>query len=258
VPEREWQVDLEKVEPLIDARTRAFLVVNPSNPCGTVFSKEHQLEIIALARKHKLPLFCDEVYYGLVFPGREFESFPNLAADVPMICVNSLSKVYQVPGWRLGWIIVYNRHGYLDIVREHILNYLRIPFHPCSLVMHALPKILKETPDSYLGEYAAQLAKSSNYVYEQLKAVRGVTPIQASAGMYMMVKLHYELFKPDSGISDDKAFVLKLWEDESVLLLPSECFFQKGFFRVVTCISEANADEFAARLTRFLSNHLLK
>lgn len=186
-----------------------------------MFSKEHQLEIIALARKHKLPLLCDEVYYGLVFPGREFESFPNLAGDVPMICLNSLSKVYQVPGWRLGWIIVYNRHGYLDNVRDHITKYLRIPYHPCSLVMHALPKILKETPDSYFRDYAAQLAKSSNYVYQKLKGVRGLDPIQASAGMYMMVRVHLELFKPESGIIDDKAFVLKFWEDESVLLLPS-------------------------------------
>ena len=63
-----------------------------------------------------------------------------------MICLNSLSKIYMVPGWRLGWIIVYNRHGYFDKVKDHLSNYLRIPFHPCSLIMHALPKILKDTP----------------------------------------------------------------------------------------------------------------
>ena len=36
-----WQINLPSVEKLIDSRTKAFLVVNPSNPCSTVFSKQH-------------------------------------------------------------------------------------------------------------------------------------------------------------------------------------------------------------------------
>jgi tyrosine aminotransferase len=131
---------------IIDPLTKAILVVNPSNPCSTVFSKEHQLEIIKIAEEFKVPLLCDEVYYGLVFPGQEFHSFGNLSTEVPMLCLNSLSKLYQVPGWRLGWVIVYNRHGYLDVVKDHIVKYLRIPYHPCTLIQYALPKILMDTP----------------------------------------------------------------------------------------------------------------
>jgi tyrosine aminotransferase len=131
---------------IIDPLTKAILVVNPSNPCSTVFSKEHQLEIIKIAEEFKVPLLCDEVYYGLVYPGQEFHSFGNLSTEVPMLCLNSLSKLYQVPGWRLGWVIVYNRHGYLDVVKDHIVKYLRIPYHPCTLIQYALPKILMDTP----------------------------------------------------------------------------------------------------------------
>jgi tyrosine aminotransferase len=114
-----------------------------------------------------LPLLCDEVYYGLVYPGHEFHSFAHLTDDVPMICVNSLSKVFQVPGWRLGWIIVYNRHGFLDIVKDHLKKYMRIPFHPCTLIMNALPKILRETPQSYFDDYSAKLGETSNYIFER-------------------------------------------------------------------------------------------
>ena len=69
----------------INSRTKAILVINPSNPCSTVFSKEHQLEIIKIAQEFKLPLICDEVYYGQVFPGQEFHSFANLDTNVPML-----------------------------------------------------------------------------------------------------------------------------------------------------------------------------
>lgn len=211
------------------------------------------MEIIKVAQDFKLPLICDEVYYGLVFPGQTFESFGNLTDDVPMLCLNSLSKVYQVPGWRLGWIIVYNRHGHLDVVKDHISKFMRIPYHPCGIIMHALPRILKETPQSYFDDYCKQLATSSGLVYEQLSKIRGLTPIKATAGMYMMVRLNFEDWREDHGIVDDKDFVLKFWEAESILLLPSQCFFESGFVRVVTCISKENAEQLGERLSRFMA-----
>ena len=51
----------------IDSKTKAILVINPSNPCSTVFKKEHQQEIIKIAEEYKVPLLCDEVYYGMVY-----------------------------------------------------------------------------------------------------------------------------------------------------------------------------------------------
>jgi aspartate/methionine/tyrosine aminotransferase len=66
------------------------------------------------------------------------------------------------------------------------------------------------------------------------------------------------LFTPESGITDDKSFVLSFWDSESILLLPSSCFAESNFFRVVTCISKENADEFALRLERFLQKNTIK
>jgi tyrosine aminotransferase len=40
-PEKSWEVDLDHMESLIDAKTRAIVVNNPSNPCGSVYTKEH-------------------------------------------------------------------------------------------------------------------------------------------------------------------------------------------------------------------------
>ena len=56
LPERQWEADLEDLEANIDANTRAILVNNPSNPCGSVYSAEHLKAIIAIA--HKVRLCC--------------------------------------------------------------------------------------------------------------------------------------------------------------------------------------------------------
>lgn len=49
VPARNWEVDLEKMESLLDERTRFIWIVNPSNPCGSIFSLEHIKDILRLA-----------------------------------------------------------------------------------------------------------------------------------------------------------------------------------------------------------------
>ncbi|TMS05790.1 Tyrosine aminotransferase [Larimichthys crocea] len=46
LPEKSWEVDLQHLESLIDERTSCLIVTNPSNPCGSVYSKEHLQKII--------------------------------------------------------------------------------------------------------------------------------------------------------------------------------------------------------------------
>lgn len=65
LPERQWQVDLEQMESLIDCNTAALLINNPSNPCGSVFSEKHLLDILAICEKHYLPIIADEVYINV-------------------------------------------------------------------------------------------------------------------------------------------------------------------------------------------------
>lgn len=61
IAEKNWEVDLVQMESLIDDRTTAILITNPSNPCSSVFSKAHLLRILDIAERHKLPIIADEV-----------------------------------------------------------------------------------------------------------------------------------------------------------------------------------------------------
>jgi len=71
-----------------------------------------------------------------------------------------------VPGWRLGWIIVYNRHGFFDDILAKMKTASMIWLHPCSLVQQALVKILKEVPDSYFEETKSKLKQASDKAFE--------------------------------------------------------------------------------------------
>ncbi|CAG5133418.1 unnamed protein product, partial [Candidula unifasciata] len=62
LPEKSWEVDLEHLESLIDDDTAAVVVCNPSNPCGSVYSKEHLLQIIDTVGRNRVPIIADEIY----------------------------------------------------------------------------------------------------------------------------------------------------------------------------------------------------
>jgi tyrosine aminotransferase len=65
-PDRQWEVDIDHLESLIDEHTAAIVVNNPSNPCGSVYSKEHLTDILQVAAKHKIPIIADEIYEHFV------------------------------------------------------------------------------------------------------------------------------------------------------------------------------------------------
>ncbi len=59
-------IDLEHLASLIDENTAAIVVNNPSNPCGSVYSKEHLKDILTVAEYYHLPIIADEVYGDMV------------------------------------------------------------------------------------------------------------------------------------------------------------------------------------------------
>ena len=121
--ESDWQVDLDEMESLVDKDTVGILVNNPSNPCGSVYTKEHLQKIIKIAEKFRLPIIADEVYGDMVFPGHEFYYMSELSNKVPILSCNALSKRFILPGWRFGWIAIHDPKNYLHSKRWHSIKF---------------------------------------------------------------------------------------------------------------------------------------
>ncbi len=59
-------MDLDNLDEQLKGGVAALVVNNPNNPCGSVYSKSHLLDILALAEKHRVPIISDEVYAYMV------------------------------------------------------------------------------------------------------------------------------------------------------------------------------------------------
>ncbi|XP_055622029.1 tyrosine aminotransferase [Toxorhynchites rutilus septentrionalis] len=252
IPENDWEVDLLQLESLIDANTAALILTNPSNPCGSVFSKNHLEAILEIAERYFLPIIADEIYEHFVFPGREFHSVSSLSKKVPVLSCGGLTKRFLVPGWRMGWIIIHDREDIFRNVRKGLANLSARILGANTLVQAALPDVLKNTPPAFYEDLVSTLYRHAEMAYKAIKHIRGLRPVMPGGAMYMMIGIDIECF-PE--FETDLEFVQALVAQQSVFCLPGQCFEYPNYVRIVLTVPEEMIIEACKRLDEFCEKH---
>jgi aspartate/methionine/tyrosine aminotransferase len=144
----DWRIDAELIEAALTPAVRAIVLNFPHNPTGGVLERT-ELDLIAeLCIRHGMVAICDEVYETFAFerPHTSIASLPGMADHA--ITVQSASKTYALPGWRVGWIVAHPGRT-AAIRRVHDLLTLGAP-HPLQLGVAAALSELS-------GDYYAQV-----------------------------------------------------------------------------------------------------
>lgn len=157
-PTKGWEIDLIDLELQIDNNTTAIVVINPSNPCGSVYSEEHLRKIITIAERNYVPIIADEIYEHIVFPNEKFVSMATLSEKVPILSCSGLSKRYLVPGWRLGWIVIHDRNNLFNSeVRKSLQSVAQRINGANTIIQGALPDILTNTLETFYTDLTSFL-----------------------------------------------------------------------------------------------------
>ncbi|KAI8637391.1 tyrosine aminotransferase [Parasitella parasitica] len=252
VPENNWEADLLQMESLIDDKTSAILVNNPSNPCGSVYSRQHLEAILEIAEKYHVPVIADEIYCDLVFEGNKFYPMATLTSTVPILAVGGLAKKWLVPGWRVGWILIHDRNNVFAEVNAGLHQLAQIILGPNSLIQAAIPDILEKTPESFFKDTIKQLEKNVELSIREVSKIDGMVPVNPQGAMYMMVRIQVEKFKD---IESDVDFSAKLLDEENVVCLPGECFKYPNFVRFVITPTYDRLEEAYKRMDEFCARH---
>ena len=99
----DWFLSMEALEEAITDRTKAIVVNTPSNPSGKVFTTQELEGIAAVARRHDLFIFTDEIYEYFVYDNLahvSLASLPDMADRT--ITISGYSKTFSITGWRIG------------------------------------------------------------------------------------------------------------------------------------------------------------
>ena len=249
-----WYPDLADIEAKITPKTRGIVVINPNNPTGAVYPK-HILEgMVALARRHSLIIFADEIYDKILYDQAVHTSIATLCDDLLCITFNGLSKSYRVAGFRSGWLMV---SGNKKIAKDYIEG----------LDMLASMRLCANVQAQYaiqtaLGGYQSinDLIRPNGRLYEQrevawkmLNDIPGVSCTKPEGALYLFPRLDPAMYP----IADDQAFILELLQAERVLLVQGTGFNwpHTDHFRVVFLPHIDELKEAINRLARFLAQY---
>ncbi|WP_068858906.1 pyridoxal phosphate-dependent aminotransferase [Perlucidibaca aquatica] len=249
-----WFPDLADMESKITANTRGIVVINPNNPTGAVYSKEVLEGIVALARKHDLIIFADEIYDKILYDEAQHTSIATLAPDLLCVTFNGLSKSYRVAGFRSGWLMV---SGNKRIAKDYIEGLdMLASMRLCANVQAQF------AIQTALGGYQSinDLIRPGGRLYEQrelahkmLTAIPGVTCVKPAGALYLFPKLDPDMYP----IENDQAFILEFLQAEKVLLVQGTGFNwpKPDHFRVVFLPHREELVEAINRLARFLAGY---
>ncbi|MFX0067822.1 MAG: aminotransferase class I/II-fold pyridoxal phosphate-dependent enzyme [Promethearchaeota archaeon] len=230
IEEDGWQPDIDDLRSKISGKTRALVVINPNNPCGSLYSERVIKQMIDIAGENDLLLLSDEIYDRIVYEDRAV-STASIAGDLPVIGFNGFSKVYLVPGWRLGYMYFHDPEDKISELREHIEKEGRIRLCASAPAQHAGIAALRG-PQNHVKELVDKLRKRRDLTYKRLNEIEGLSCAEPKGAFYAFPKIEVL----GNSWKDDKDFVLDLLAKTGVVVVFGSGFcetYGAGHFRMV-------------------------
>ena len=236
-PEQDYKLTPAQLDAALAKKPRLFLFNNPSNPTGMVYTKD---EIGALADViAKYPdtwVITDDIYNRMVFDGVGYHNFVHARPELRdrVIFVDSLSKTYGMPGWRVGFMagpeVV--AQAVVTMNSNHITN---LPEIVSAAAVAALSGP-QDVPESKCAEFQAK----RDQVMDVMNAIPGVVCPRPQGAFYVFpdVSCAFGRTHGPTGkvIADDVDFCSVLLEAKGVACVPGSAFGEPRAMRIsYTC-----------------------
>ncbi|WP_405379038.1 pyridoxal phosphate-dependent aminotransferase [Nonlabens sp. Asnod3-A02] len=230
-----WMPDFEALEKLDLSRVKIMWTNYPHMPTGAAGSLTVFEKLVAFARKHNILIVNDNPYSCIGYDNKISIHQIDGAMDVALE-LNSISKTYNMPGWRVGMLT-----GAAALLKE----VLKVKTNMDSGMFYGVQKgaiAALQTDNSWLN--------TQNEIYKKRRAATiklakslNLQPQEQDGGLFLWCKL------PD-GQSDDKVFVDHLLHNNDIFIAPGSIFGKngKGYVRFSLCVEEKQVEEMILRV----------
>jgi aspartate aminotransferase len=236
----EFKVTPAQLRQAITPRTRLFILNSPSNPTGSVYTRDEIKALGDICVEKNILIMSDEIYEKLVYDGAEHVSVAGLspAHYEHTIIVHGFAKAYSMTGWRLGYLAAPEPIAKaIDAIQSHSTS------NPTSFAQKGAVAALNG-PQDHLKIWLAEYAKRRAYAWEHLNAIPGISCVNARGAFYLFPNISRLGLK-----SAD--FCARLLEQEKVAAVPGIAFGADEYLRISYATGMANIEKGLDRLGKF-------
>ncbi len=213
-----WALDAAALDRLITERTRAVILVNPSNPTGRLFPKEQLLAVAEIIRRQGLLLILDDPYHHFTYENQSRYFNPASVAELAdnIAYCFTFSKSYAMSGWRLGYMIV-SQELKRQVLKVHDATLICAPRVSQVAGLAAL-----QGDRGFIAEFSRSLDIRRNLICERLDALPHLFEYVRPEGAY------YVFPRILAKHENAHAFAIDLLEQAGVCVTPGSAFGPAG------------------------------
>jgi aspartate/methionine/tyrosine aminotransferase len=239
--DNKYKPNIDQLADMINENTDLLILNYPHNPTGAVIEQNDLEKICELAEYYNIPILSDEIYRGLEYKATD-RAPPAADLYENAISVAGLSKVYGLPGIRIGWLASKNKE-LLDRIWS-FRDFTSI----CNGVLNEIVAEIALKNRELLRERGRKIAVKNfeilkQWVEDHSDVISWVPP---KAAVLTMLMYHFDM--------DSETFCRGLAEEQSVFTAPGSCFETEKQFRVGFGYDTERLKEGLKRLSEYLAS----
>ncbi len=242
-----FKITPAQLEAAITERTRMVLLCSPSNPTGSVYSKEELQGLVDVIARHPgILVLADEIYEHINYTGSftSLGSFPEIADRT--IIINGVSKAYAMTGWRIGYCA--------DIAKA--VSKLQGQYTSgASSIAQKAAEAAYNGPQDCVAEMCAAFRRRRDLVVELASQISGFKVNEPQGAFYLFPEVSGVLGKRFGGrlIETSGDLAMYLLEEAHVATVDGAAFCAPGYIRFSYATSDENLRNAMARIKAALS-----
>ncbi len=233
-----YEFDFDSMKKYVSPKTKAFLLNNPVNPTGKVYSEKSLRKLSDFIIENDLYLISDEIYEDLIYKGKMFSPGSIEEMKNRTVTVSGFSKSYAMTGWRIGYMVAPE-----DIIKA--ANKIQQQTLTCapSISQYAALKALDD--EKSIIEMKNEFNKRRELIISMLKEIDNLSLYEPEGAFYVFPE--YKVNKKSNDLAMD------LLEKENVIVTPGEPFGAENHFRISYATSEETIKEGISRIANYFN-----
>ena len=247
--EQDFKVTADQLKAAITSRTKLIILCSPSNPTGSVYTKEELEALAKIVLEHNdLFVLSDEIYEHINYIGCHASIAACEGMKERTIICNGVSKAYAMTGWRLGWVAAPEW-----IIKG--LNKLQGQYTSgTSSVSQMAALAAYEGDQGCVEDFRKAFQRRRDLIVSLAKEVPGLEVNVPEGAFYLFPKCSSYFGKTDGKhvVNNSTDFALYLLEEGHVATVAGDAFGSPDYFRMSYATSDDNIIEALSRIKEVL------
>lgn len=216
-----FKVTPEQLAEAITPKTKMFVLTTPSNPTGSVYSKEELTALAEVLKGTDIIVASDEMYEKLIYDG-SFTSAAAISEDMykRTVTINGLSKSVAMTGWRFGYMAAADT----ELIKATKKLQSQSTSNINSITQYAAITGLDGSADKEIEMMRQEFQKRRDEAVKLFNEVDGLSVLKPDGAFYLFVNIQ-------EVSSDSMSFCKDLLAQQEVAVVPGVAFGSDGYFR---------------------------